>query len=250
MNAQRLKRGISRNSSTILTVVGAVGVIATGVSAARATPKALKYIKEAEEQKGEELTTRETILATSKAYLPTIAIGASTIACIFSANILTKNQQKAMAGAYALVNETFKDYRKTLINLHGEEADIEVRDTMILSREFDDFHKLHVDIPDQKCIFYEECTGQTLVAYEREIMDAEYHINRNFVFRGYMTLEEYLSIFGLETFPGADDIGWSITDGYYWIDFSHRKLIKDGEKVCVISPQIPPDEDSLEAWTW
>ena len=118
MNAQRLKRDISRNSSTILTVVGAVGVITTAVSAARATPKALKYNKEAEERKGEELTTRETILATSKAYLPTIAIGASTIVCIFSANILTKNQQKAMAGAYALVNETFKDYRKTLINLH------------------------------------------------------------------------------------------------------------------------------------
>ena len=37
VDVQTLKRGISRNSSAILTIAGAVGVIATAVSAAKDT---------------------------------------------------------------------------------------------------------------------------------------------------------------------------------------------------------------------
>ena len=43
---------LKRNSSTILTVVGATGVIATSVMAVKATPKALTMIEKAKEEKG------------------------------------------------------------------------------------------------------------------------------------------------------------------------------------------------------
>lgn len=46
---------LKRHSPTILTFVGATGVVATIIMSARATPKAMKLLEEAEVQKGEEL---------------------------------------------------------------------------------------------------------------------------------------------------------------------------------------------------
>ena len=45
---------LRRNSSTILTVVGAIGVGATAVTAVKDTPKALRLLESAKEEKGEE----------------------------------------------------------------------------------------------------------------------------------------------------------------------------------------------------
>ena len=44
-----------RNTSTVLTCLGGVGVVTTTVMAIKATPKALKKIETEEQEKGEEL---------------------------------------------------------------------------------------------------------------------------------------------------------------------------------------------------
>ena len=77
-----------KNSATILTCLGGVGVIATSIMAVKATPKALKIIEKAEEEKGEELTKTEIVKAAGVVYIPTVLTGVSTIACIFGANVL------------------------------------------------------------------------------------------------------------------------------------------------------------------
>lgn len=45
---KRVGRQLYRSSPTILTVVASVGVIVTTITAVRATPKAIKLLKEAE----------------------------------------------------------------------------------------------------------------------------------------------------------------------------------------------------------
>ena len=102
---------LKRNSSTILTVVGATGVIATSVMAVKATPKALAMIEKAKEEKGEDLTKLETIKVAGPAYIPAAIAGISTIACIFGANILNKRQQAALMSAYALIDNSYKEYK-------------------------------------------------------------------------------------------------------------------------------------------
>ena len=61
---------LKRNSSTILTIVGAAGVVATAVTAVWATPKALKLLEDAKRDKGEELTKIETVQVAAPAYVP------------------------------------------------------------------------------------------------------------------------------------------------------------------------------------
>lgn len=120
---------MSKNSiaSTILTCVGAAGVIATAIFTAKETPKALALLKQAEKNKGEDLTNVEKVKVAAPAYIPAIAVGASTIACIFGANILNKRTQAVLAGAYPLLDSTYKEYKKKVNELYGEDADTRVQ---------------------------------------------------------------------------------------------------------------------------
>ena len=83
-----VERFLKRNSSTILTVIGATGMVATTVLAVSATPKVMRLLEEAEKEKGEELTMLETVCTAAPSYIPAAAVGVSTIACIFGANVL------------------------------------------------------------------------------------------------------------------------------------------------------------------
>ena len=113
--------------STLLTCIGAIGVVATSIMAVKATPKATKLLETSEKEKGEKLTKIETIKIAGPAYIPAAVVGVSTIACIFGANILTKNSQASLASAYALLDRSYKEYRNKVNALYGEDADDNVR---------------------------------------------------------------------------------------------------------------------------
>lgn len=114
---------LKRHSSTILTVMGAIGVGATAVIAVKDTPKALRILEEAEQEKGEELTVKEKIITAGPVYIPAIAVGVSTITCIFGANALNKRNQAALMSAYALLDQSYKDYKRKVSDIYGEDAD-------------------------------------------------------------------------------------------------------------------------------
>ena len=69
------KRFLKRNAPTILTGLGAFGVVATAVTAVRATPKAMQLIECAEEEKGEKLTVLETVQVAGPVYIPSVLTG-------------------------------------------------------------------------------------------------------------------------------------------------------------------------------
>ena len=109
-----------RNATNILTGLGGIGVVATSVMAVKVTPKALTLLEEAEAKKGEKLTKIETVQVAGTVYIPPILIGASTIACIFGANVLNKRQQAALMSAYILLDNSFKEYKNKVNELYGE----------------------------------------------------------------------------------------------------------------------------------
>lgn len=232
----------------ILTILGSAGVVVTVVSAVRATPKALNSINEATKEKGEELTTLEKVQAAAPAYVPTVLMGASTIACIFGANALNARTQASIASAYALIDNYHKEYRKTLIDLHGKEIDEEVRNTM--AHERCDYHIIDCDDPDGKVLFYDEISGETILRYERDVISAEYHFNRNFTMRGCATLNEFYKFLGMPETEYGETMGWSMSSGIMWVDFEHRLLEQDdgGIPVYAIDMVFAPDSDYVDEW--
>lgn len=108
------------NASTVLTCLGGVGVVVTSVMAVKATPKALKKIETAEQEKGEELSKWEKVKVAGPSYVPAVMIGAATVTCVIGANLLTSRRQANIASAYALVNELYKQYQNKVREIYGD----------------------------------------------------------------------------------------------------------------------------------
>lgn len=248
-----------RNASTILTVTGGVGVVATTVMAVKATPKALKRIEEAKEEKGEELTKMETVAVSIKPYIPAIVTGTATIACIFGANALNKRQQASLMSAYALVNRSFKEYKNKLKELYGEETHNEIVNSIMIEKADEDMGvtaanfctvcDLSLEENDgEPKLFYDEHSGRYFEATIERVLQAEYHLNRNYILRGYSYLNEFYEFLGISETDYGAVLGWTPTDeGEYWIDFNHRKTVMDdGLEVYIIEMPFEPTYDFLE----
>ena len=161
MKSQLMKK-LKNSSPTILTCIGAIGVVATAVMAVKATPKALAIIEQAKDEKGEELTKREVVNVAGPLYVPTVITGVSTIACIFGANFLNKRSQATLMSAYALLDNSYKEYIKKTEELYGDEADAQVREQ--LAR---DHYVEGMIIPKEEELFFDFQTLQ----YFRAPMD-------------------------------------------------------------------------------
>lgn len=241
---------IKRNSPTILTSIGAVGVVATAVIAVKATPKAIKLLEEATEEKGEELTKMEMVQVAAPVYIPSVVIGASTIACIFGANVLNKRHQASLASAYALIDSAYKDYRNKVKELYGDEMDRNIRASIAKDKcEELGAHApgyASLDISGERRLFYEEYRGKYFETTIENVQNAEYHLNRNFTMRGDTNLNEFYSFLGLETTKEGEILGWDITrmvEEYdaYWIDFDHETVkLEGGLECCIIHFPFPP----------
>lgn len=226
---------VNRNASTILTYIGGAGVIATTVLAVKATPKAIRLIEHEEAEKGEKLTKTETIKVAGPAYIPTIMTGVTTIACIFGANVLNKRHQAALMSAYALLDNSYKEYKNKVIELHGEEAHAEVRDAIAK----DKYEELGMTLEPDKELFYDEFSGQYFQATMAEVLDAEYQLNRDIQTQGWATLGDFYDALGIDYDDGGV-LGWSEGGNFArywqsWIDFSHTKTYLDDDSLeCTV----------------
>lgn len=253
------KSFLSRNASTILTIIGGVGVVGTAVFTAKATPKAMALIEDAKEEKGEELTAWETVKTAGPVYIPAIAIGTSTLVCIFGANLLNKRSQAAITSAYALIDNAYKEYKGKLKELYGEEAHNKIIDAIAVEKAEDvtvsnynltSYCDLSVqDGTSEPRLFYDEYSNRFFETTVEQVMNAEYHLNRNFVLRGFVYLNEFYEFLGLEPTDYGSKVGWSINDDcIFWIDFNHRKALLDNNTLEAVIIETPwgPSIEAME----
>ena len=210
---------LKRHSSTILTCIGAVGVVVTAVAAAKATPKAMLLLEMAKDEKKEELTKLEKVKVAAPAYIPSMIIGASTIACIFGANALNKHQQAALTSAYALLDSSYKEYRRKVKEIYGEEGHKQIVDGMASDRQ-DDVVKL----PEGEVQIFDFFSLQLFNASLDDIKAAEYYINDLLLTRGYVSLAEFYEYLGIPCGIMDYEMGWSIGAGYAY-GYDHVEFI-------------------------
>lgn len=249
---------LKRNSSTILTAIGAVGVLITSIMTAKATVKAFEIINEEECEKKRELTKKEMIVLAGPSYFPAILVGASTIACILGANVLNKRQQAMLSSAYAFVNASFKEYKNKVKELYGEEAHNNIINSIAIEKAKDSHvaapyigGECHLPMDDSEPrLFYDEFSERYFETTTEQVLEAEYHLNRNYILRGYANLNEFYEFLGLEKTDYGEVIGWApLDEGMYWIDFNHRKLVmEDGLECYVLEMPFEPRQEYLDAW--
>lgn len=236
-----------RNASTILTCAGGIGVVATAVVAVKDTPKAMQIIEQAEEAKGESLTVVEKIKYAGPVYIPAILIGASTLACIFGAHFLNKRQQASLMSAYALLDNSYKEYKKKVDEVYGEGADARIKGEIAK----DKYDQEDIYVEDEKQLFYDYFSERYFESTMEEVMQAEYDLNRKLHTRDYAYLNDYYDLIGLEQIPSGWNLGWSMGasfDHYWktWIDFRHEKVEMEDGMECYIITMTEPIPDFEE----
>lgn len=239
------QRFLKKNAPTILTCVGSVGVVVTAISAAKATPKAVRLLQEAKEEKGEKLTKLEKVKVAGPAYIPTVLFGAATIACVFGANVLNKQQQAALVSAYAMLDKSYKDYKNKVKELYGADADGKVKEEIAK----DKYEETEVKPEDNKLLFYDSFSEQFFNATMEDVKDAETEINRIIVCDGGAFVNEFYDLLGIDTIPGGDQLGWSLCalsemTWEPWLYFDHtKKTADDGKEYYIISMNVEPIMD-------
>lgn len=240
------KRFMKKNSSTILTCVGAAGTVATAIMAVKATPKALALLEVAKEEKGEELTKWEVVKTAGPAYIPAVVTGAATVAAIFGANTLNKRQQASLMSAYALLDNSYKEYKDKVEDLYGKEVDTHVEKEIAK----DKFEENPVEVKDEaNQLFYDTFSRRYFESTIENVQRAEYNLNRNIIQRDYAYVNEFYEELGMEPIDGGWDLGWSRGSNLdcawqEWMDFNHEKVeLDDGLECIIVSFYIEPVMD-------
>ena len=245
---------IKRNAPTVLTCLGVVGVVATTITAVKSTPKALTLLKAAKEEKGEELTKFEKFKIAGPVYIPSAITGAATIACIFGSNIISKNQQATLMSAYALLDNSYKEYKKKTDELYGEEAGRQIRGEIAKNKYPGD----GISLDDDKELFYDFYSGRYFESTKEAVLWAQYETNRSMLVNYSVGLNEYYDLLGLDPLPEYELLGWTcgmIEERHWhpWIEFDSEETVIDGDseynegmKCTIIHMPFEPFVDYLE----
>lgn len=228
---------LRRNSPTILTFLGAAGVVATSIAAAKATPKAMALLEKTKEEKGEELTKLEIVKVAGPAYIPAVAIGASTIACIFGANALNKKTQASIMSAYALLYTSYKQYKSKVKELYGENSDQNVKKEIAK----DKFKDNDIHINNEKILFFDFYSLRYFESTERLVLKAENRVNELLKLYGRASLNDFYESLGMPTAYTGYELWWNVQKCPS-VEFTHDiTTMDDGLECCVISMSVEPE---------
>ena len=225
-----------KHSPEILTGIGIAGMITTTVLAVKATPKALQHIEEKKaELDTDELTPVETVKATWKCYIPTVASGAFSIGCIIGANSVNARRNAAFATAYKISETALNEYRDKVIETIGEKKEKTVREKV---------DKEHLDknpVTQTNVIVtgggtarcYDHISGRYFDSSVEKIRKAVNTLNNElFNGMGYASLNDFYDELGLPHTSVGDTMGWNVAYGLIDIDFSSH--IDDEGVPCIV----------------
>ena len=145
-----VKGKVEKHSPEILMGVGVVGVVATTVTACRATMKLndildecvetrdkIKSVQEnpayedrySDEDAQKDLTINyvQTGVKVAKLYAPSVALGVLSIGCLVGSHSVMQKRNAALSAAYLTVDKSFKEYKQRVIDRVGEEVEKEIR---------------------------------------------------------------------------------------------------------------------------
>lgn len=240
------KRFLKRNSSTILTCIGAVGVVATAVISARDTIKAVKIIEEKKKAE-EKIDKKDIVKAAAPAYIPTVAVGLSTLVCIFGANALNKKTQASLMSAYAILDQSYKEYRDKAKEIYGEESDRKIREAIAMNHYEDNgaFER-----EEGKQLFFDFYGLQFFNSTKDEVLNAEKAVNQLLENNGYVGLNTFYQLLGIQCSDIDYEVGWSKRTcqeyGCDGIEFVHEtSKDNNGIEFISISMVAPPVEDYM-----
>lgn len=246
-----MNKFIKNNPSTILTVIGSIGVGVTAIMSARDTFRAIKRMDYDENGEYCKRSKKEKIKLAAPCYIPTVLTGAATILCICGANKLNKNVQKSLTGAYMLLDRSYKEYRQSVRDVYGNDGELEV-----VKKVADKQTNLTDEIvinEDEESVFFDFFNLRYFKSKLSTIRDVEQAANEILQKQGYISVRTLNGLLGedvIDSWHADELVGWSLAAGqvygYNRIEFKIDKVAgKDGSEYYVLDYMDGPTEDYL-----
>lgn len=238
---KQLGKFVNSNSPVILTGMGLAGMVTTVVFGIKATPKAEKIIKCEESQLERPLTNVEIVKHTWKCYIPTVAMGAASAACIIGGQSVSLRRNAALAGLYAFTDNTLKEYQDKVIETVGEKKNTDILDGM--AKDIVDknpVNELNVIRAGGDHLCYDPLTGRYFRSDIELINRAVNNLNKCLIDDRYETLNDFYYMLGLPEVDSTvgDNLGWN-TDKLLDLGFSSQ-LASNGEPCIVLRYDVAP----------
>ena len=236
----KVKFNVVKHSPEILMGIGIAGVVTSTVLACRSTLKVKDILEDKETNmnnvkevlaEGREDYTEEdarkdkTIIMTTtairmmKLYIPSVIIGAGSIACLLQSHNVMRNRNAGLAAALAATTESFKQYRERVTEKYGDEVDKEMRYGIKKEKKEKDGKKTKEDIVvgcDEK-----ELSGYARYFNESNINwtdDPQFNMmflrqnqnwaNDKLISQGYLYLNDVYDALGFPKTKAGQVVGW------------------------------------------
>ena len=236
----KVKFNVVKHSPEILMGIGIAGVVTSTVLACRSTLKVqeildykeknMNNIKEVLSEEREDYTEEDarkdkTIIMTTttirimKLYIPSVIIGAGSIACLLESHNVMRNRNAGLAAALAATTESFKQYRERVTEKYGDEVDKEMRYGIKKEKKEKDGKKTKEEIVvgcDEK-----ELSGYARYFNENNINwsdDPQFNLmflrqnqnwaNDKLISQGYLYLNDVYEALGFPKSKAGQVVGW------------------------------------------
>lgn len=258
------KETIKRYLPTILSFLACGGVVGTAVLAVKNHEKAKEQMIEtinfyAGDNKDEpylsttkdaDISEKEKLIIYAKAHIPTALMGIGTMACIMGSNGINHNVQAGMISAYGLLNESYKDYRNNVIETHGVKEHKRIIDSIAVEKAnppylssmgfvtHSQLNDADISKTQPKQLFYDEYSRRYFESTLSQVIEAEYHINRNFCLGKVVTANEWYEYLGIEQTIEGNELAWYLgtEEELFWLDFDNTLCVMpDGTEYISIS---------------
>lgn len=201
MNGNKGKKFIKRHGADIFSVIAAIGVFATGVSAFIAGKK---ISSQTELRETEELSTEagQTDIrkrkSNAKLLVPPVVFGTITLGSIAASRLLGRKREESLLAASAALTAYYSRRCKLEEKNTGRGEGSRVPRTDI------------EDTGRGEMIFIEDFTGRMFKSDMENVLFAIRQLQEDFSIANCATLNDFYELLGVHTTTAGDVLGWSV----------------------------------------
>lgn len=222
---------VNKNAPTILTAIGAAGVVGTAATAIELSPKAKDILDDNPDADG-----LEKVQLTWKYYLPIVAMSSASICCMAFANHISLRRYSALGAAYLLKETDFNNYKEEAEKLLGKKKTKELQEAQakkaIESNPIED-ESLIWNTGNGNTLCYDYYSGRYFRSSIEAIKKAQNYINERILKEDKIFLNDVYDELSLPHIGLGDHVSFNMReDGM--IEFAIESTIAENDQPCVV----------------
>ena len=259
-HVSKLKYLLNDNSTTLLSVVGVGGTVATALLTGRATFKAARLLitrkkwrmllgeKESRNIPPHGFSKTEKAKLVWPLYLPPVASGVLTVTCIIAAHRISSKQIVALTAAAGISERALTEYKDKVLEKFGAKEDEKIHADIAQDRvnKFPPSSQIMIaGSGDVLC--YDMLTGRYFQSTMEELKRAENKVNYELIHYMSCSLTHFYDEIGLPPTSYSDTHGWNMN---HHMELKFSTIFSEDNRPCIaIDFNRQPIADYDKNWT-